>query len=731
MKKQWVCLILAIVLLAGVCPAARSAYTEMHFSDGVVEYVKLGEGFSERAFHDGTGWYIGYGCSVNPADYPNGITEEGADALLRSYMQQFADYINERFLKKYDIRVTQGQFDAMIGMSYALGTSWMNAGNRLPTYLKTGIEKYTDQQIASAFAAWCHVGGAVNTVALKRRIMEANMFLYDDYDFSHYGADLGWNWIILDANGGENELSDVAVYKTGEPYGTLPNASRSGWYFAGWEKEDGVLLLATDQVAGNLNLKARWSATPPQPAEPEEPVEPEEPTEPTEPEEPAEPEEPTEPEEPEEPAEPPQPSVPEEPVETGFPDVLPGDWFARYVVQLASSGVVNGYLDGTFRPDNNVTWGEALKLILLSSGFSAQDPPEAEKEEAAPHWAAGYLAFAEKAGYLKKGSVGDLDSPISRNELADLCAAALELTVQAQPNPYADSTRASALKLYAAGIMEGSDDERGVRVFKGGDRLRRSEICAVLVRVQDYVARTWILYAGKRIPINYDLKFNPYDPDAFTLRNGRTVYLDSTLPVRYGIDVSRYQGEIDWAKVAADGIGFAFIRCGYRSYTKGTLNEDEYFVRNIRGALENGIEVGVYFFSQALNVSEAMEELDYVLALITGWDVTLPVVFDWEQMLNAGSRTKSPNWPAVTDCIIAFCDGVTAAGYTPMAYFNPSLAYLHLDLARLERFPKWLAHYVDVTNYQYDYQMWQYGCSGYVSGISGRVDMDILFTDFT
>ena len=402
-------------------------------------------------------------------------------------------------------------------------------------------------------------------------------------------------------------------------------------------------------------------------------------------------------------------------------------WYAGYVAKLVDAGVVNGYDDGLFRPDNDVTWGQALKLILLSSGFRAQDPLKTEEDEEPSHWASGYLAFAEKKGYLKKGSVEDLDAPITRNEIADLCAAALELTAAEQTSPYADSSRASVLKLFAAGIMEGSFNENGLRVFKGGDKLRRSEICAVLLRVQDYVARTWILFAGYRIPINYDLPFNTYDPGAFYTQNGRTYYDDGVTQVRYGIDVSWHQGVIDWAKVAADGIDFAIIRCGYRGSATGNLNEDTYFQDNMRGALENGIEVGVYFFSQALSVADAKEELAFTLDLIRGWNVTLPVVFDWEQY---GTRTASPDWDMVADCIVTFCDGVAAAGYTPMTYYNPSMAYLHLDLPRLQYYPKWLAHYVEVTNYCYDFQMWQYGSSGAVDGINGRVDMDILFTSF-
>ena len=267
MKKQLICLLLSIVLLFSCCATATAAYREMSFSDDLVEYLKKGESFRSTLYTDGYNWFIGYGCLVNPADYPNGITEEGADGLMRGYLQRFADYVNTYFLKKNDIGVTQQQFDAILAMCYALGTSWLNLSNRLPSYLKNGAEHYTDREIACAFAAWCHIGG-INTVALQRRIMEAKIFLYGDYTFEQYGAPLGWNWVILDANGGENDVSDVAVFPTGETYDALPTASRSGWYFAGWEKEDGSLLLPTDTVQQNLRLKARWSASPVTPPQP-------------------------------------------------------------------------------------------------------------------------------------------------------------------------------------------------------------------------------------------------------------------------------------------------------------------------------------------------------------------------------------------------------------------------------------------------------------------------------
>ncbi len=706
MKKHLLCMILALALLLGVYPAAGAAYTEMAFSDDLVEYIKAGEGFREKPYADPSGWYIGYGCACNPLDYPNGITEEGAEALLREKMQLFADDVNNRFLKKYGITVTQGQFDAMCAMSYALGPSWLKAGNRLPDYLINGIENYTDQQIGAAFAAWCHVGGKVNSVALQRRIMETKMFLDDDYSHT---AD-GWNWLVLDANGGENELSDVTVYRSGAPYGVLPKATRSGYYFAGWQTVSGMVLKTTDIVSENLNVTAVWSTTPAAEPAPEQPSAPTEETPPAEP----------------------APAEPAEPYSV-FPDVPDGRWFAPYVNDLADAGVVNGYPDGTFGPEKTVTWGEALKLIVLASGFAEQAPPDTESgAEKKPHWAQGYFNFAVKKGYFSGSVNQDLDRPITRNEIADLTAAAMELDLRTGgKSPYADSSRASAAALYAAGIMEGSFDAAGNRNFKGADKISRAEICAVLTRVRAYVEEHFVFVGYNRVPIDFDLNFNSYDTSAFrTGANGRVYYDGTDCTVRYGIDVSYHQGDIDWQKVAADGIDFAIIRCGYRGYSKGALGEDECYRANIEGALAAGLDVGVYFFSQALNEEEALEEAEYTLELIRGYDITFPVVFDWEQMTNTGSRSKTPNWRSVGKCTKVFCDTVAAAGYTPMTYFNVSMAYLSLDLSLYQNYPEWLAYYHEAPKYIYDYQMWQYGSSGSVAGISGRCDMDIAFVDF-
>ena len=196
-----------------------------------------------------------------------------------------------------------------------------------------------------------------------------------------------------------------------------------------------------------------------------------------------------------------------------------------------------------------------------------------------------------------------------------------------------------------------------------------------------------------------------------------------------GIDVSYYQGEIDWEQVKASGIEFAIIRLGYRGYgQEGKLVEDKMAFRNIEGALDAGIRVGIYFFSQAITVEEALEEAEFVLQRIKVYDITMPVVFDWEY-ISAEARTANMDRRTLTDCYIAFCDRIAEAGYTPMAYFNTYQSRSLMNLTELEQYPFWLALYSDRMTFPYRIEMWQYTDSGRVPGIEGKVDVNLMFVD--
>lgn len=203
----------------------------------------------------------------------------------------------------------------------------------------------------------------------------------------------------------------------------------------------------------------------------------------------------------------------------------------------------------------------------------------------------------------------------------------------------------------------------------------------------------------------------------------------SAANAKTGIDVSSHQEEIDWAAVKNAGVEYAMIRVGWRGYSEGGLNIDIYAEENLRGALEAGLPVGVYFYSQAISVEEAQEEAELVLNFIKDWEITYPVVFDWE-WIGGDARTAQTDSRTVTDCTLAFCQAVEAAGYTPAFYFNQSMARDTFRLRELQQFDFWLAQYNEAMTFDYDVDMWQYTCTGRVDGISTDVDINLCFKDY-
>ncbi len=193
----------------------------------------------------------------------------------------------------------------------------------------------------------------------------------------------------------------------------------------------------------------------------------------------------------------------------------------------------------------------------------------------------------------------------------------------------------------------------------------------------------------------------------------------------YGIDVSAWQGKIDWAKVKQSGVDFAIIRVGYRGYKAGDIHLDSYFYTNMNEALKNGVQVGVYFYSSAKNEKEAIEEAKFVEEKIAPYknQITYPVVFDLEK-INL-DRLTGVSGTQVTKNAIAFLDHIERAGYTPMFYTGIIHTRIAWHMDKLQKYRIWLADYVDKTDYKGKYDMWQYTSSGKVPGISGRVDLNV------
>ncbi|MCQ2458846.1 MAG: glycoside hydrolase family 25 protein [Ruminococcus sp.] len=224
---------------------------------------------------------------------------------------------------------------------------------------------------------------------------------------------------------------------------------------------------------------------------------------------------------------------------------------------------------------------------------------------------------------------------------------------------------------------------------------------------------------------------NNFKSSNFVTRNGYSFYTeDGRVTSIAGIDISEFQGDIDWEEVKAAGIDFAIIRIGARAYGNGTIVMDNRYEENLLAADAAGVKTGVYFFSQATSEWEAIEEAEVVIDAIAPFNITYPVVFDWE-IIDESARTDEVSPSELADYCIAFCERIRNAGYTPMIYQNKGTVFYNLDIPRVADYDFWLAEYASKPTYPYEFQMWQYTGEGTVPGIDTTVDLNICFKDYS
>lgn len=225
-----------------------------------------------------------------------------------------------------------------------------------------------------------------------------------------------------------------------------------------------------------------------------------------------------------------------------------------------------------------------------------------------------------------------------------------------------------------------------------------------------------------------------FDTSRFKVNDKKYEYYsaDGTkLVSKWGVDVSGYQGNIDWKKLKAQGVEFAIIRLGFRGYGQaGNIVYDTRFKQNIKSAIDAGIEVGVYFFSQALDDEEALEEANFVINALKDYKITYPVVFDTEAIDESlNPRTKDIKKERVTKNCIIFCEAVKAAGYKPMIYYNMPWCAKMLDLEKLNPYDIWYADYTGTPQSPYKFSMWQYTETGRLDGVNGVIDFNIYISE--
>ena len=220
---------------------------------------------------------------------------------------------------------------------------------------------------------------------------------------------------------------------------------------------------------------------------------------------------------------------------------------------------------------------------------------------------------------------------------------------------------------------------------------------------------------------------SPLTEEDFTVVDDTPVYNGNLFSVKMGIDVSEWNHEIDWPAVASTGINFAVVRIGRRGTSEGGLNPDELYQANLEGASSNGIDIGAYFFSQAVNVQEAIEEAEYALELLSGMELQLPVFFDWENY-DSEMRNHDVSFKTMTDCAVAFCETIQASGYEAGVYFGKQQGYYAYDLTRFGDYSWWVVDPGDFYDFYYSGDLWQYSLDkAHINGIDTEVDLNMMF----
>ncbi len=251
-------------------------------------------------------------------------------------------------------------------------------------------------------------------------------------------------------------------------------------------------------------------------------------------------------------------------------------------------------------------------------------------------------------------------------------------------------------------------------------------LAAVLLIVWCFDRSDGVTVSREGQDATYDLPINVRKAEDFTKdAEGHISYPGAIA----GIDVSSHQGPIDWQTVKQAGAEFAIIRAAYRGYGAGGIFEDETFRDNFAAARAQGLKIGLYFFSQAVSSEEAREEADFIVSLLDGASLELPIYYDWEEISENGSRSSGMGGYAVGDYALAFCERITELGYEAGVYFNQRYGYTIMQLSQLQDYSFWLAEFRDAPSFLYDIDVWQYTGEGRLDGIDTIVDLDLLFAD--
>ena len=369
-------LLLCFCLLASVLPMLASAYEPMTYSDGLVEFIKKNEGFTKYATWDYQQYSIGYGSGCNPGDYPDGITEEEADALLRAYLVRFVDVAND-FCKKNGMQPNQGQFDCIVSLVYGLGSGWMTGNYDLPKLIIRGC---TELELLNVLGDWVNANGSPLDGLIYRRMRENYMFFHGEYPMSGYiWEDVPYACLKFNGNGGKADYARIYTFR-GERYGveeSLPGATRAGYRFVGWFDENGNRI-TNDTIAVYVmaTAYAHWEAN----------------------------------------------AQPETPKPDLFTDVYKTDWFFADVKAASERGFFTGYPDGSFKPNASMTRAMFAQVLYRIAGEPKLSASLPFTDVSSSDWYCDAVRWAYASGIVNGVSETRFapDSSITREQMATM-----------------------------------------------------------------------------------------------------------------------------------------------------------------------------------------------------------------------------------------------------------------------------------------------------------------------
>ncbi len=333
-------------------------------------------------------------------------------------------------------------------------------------------------------------------------------------------------------------------------------------------------------------------------------------------------------------------------------------------------------------------------------------------------------------------------------------AAVLELVEEQQEEEAAPKLRAEDLDFWDMYPVEGEEDETFAGAENDSDKksgekssyTEKAEKEREEQRQKEEEVRNDPATDGKHtlitnrngeeewVLISPYLTKNTIDFTKIEEKAGLKRYMENGRDTSYtGVDISKHTGKVNFASMKAAGVDYVMIRLGSRGYSTGQISLDENFKENIEGAIEAELDIGVYFYSQAVSPEEAIQEANFVIQNLEPYraHVKYPIAFDMEYVSNDKSRIEGLSREDKTTVTATFAEGIKVAGYVPMIYGGKEWLLKEIDLAKLQDYDVWLSQEGDIPDYPYLYTMWQYDTNSVLNGIDGGADLNICFVNYS